>query len=512
MPLVKIPFGGPLNISVDEHAIDEKESPLIINAYLDKRDNLVRRPGVTPFATGYATGSGKWIDGIYWWDEPGWLVAVSGGKMYIKTTPSGAWVSQSASSMLTEGYYVDFASVDGAPDPSIDRQPTLFMATRHNMMYMKSAWNTFSGTGAGTRIPSAGTNPTPMLRNANALATLDNYLCFTEDQTQSWHYVLGKSIEDPTTGIYGDNRADADTDNAVSIRQLLESLYIFSRRHVEIWQNDQQSPFSRVRGGVIDSGITERQTLANIGQAFMYVDKYQNVVILDGRSTENISVPISKAWKGQSTNADLISASSAYVIYFNHNAWYVLNIPAIDRTFVYDLIMKRWFEWGTLGSDKKQHMFDGSVYAYARDWNLHCFGSRTSDTIYYLDETRYFDKIANSDIRPLVATSRTTDLDHGTSKRKRINRLYVHLHRGLVNSPSSSTETPIITLRWQDDGAMRWSGDKQIKLGPIGDGRHVVTIPGVGGVFRKRQWEWSISSPYALDLIDVQADITEMTS
>jgi hypothetical protein len=510
MPITKIPFSGPLNISVDEHALDEKESPLLINAYLDKRDNLVRRPGLTPFTNGHSTGSNTYMDGVYWWDEEQSLVAISGGNVYAKTSPDAPFVRQGSAASLPPGRPADFSVVDGISDPSSGRDPTLVITSGLGMVYLKESHTTYAGDGAGIIAPSA-SNPPTMSRNANSVSSLDNYLIFVETNTQSGHYVLGQSLEDPTTGIYGDFRLDSDIDNAIAVRQILETLYFFSRRHVELWQNDQQTPFSRIRGAVIDSGITERATLANIGQAFMYADKYQNIVILDGRSTENVSLPISKAWK-QSQNYDLISSATAYAMYLNHNAWYVINMPRLDRTFVYDLIMKRWFEMGTWGKDNRQHIFDGAYYAYARDWNLHCFASGSSDMMYFMDETSYRDTISAGDVRPIVATSRTTDLDHGTSKRKRINRLYVSLHRGLGNAPASSTEQALLTIRWQDDGAIQWSGDKQIHLGPTGDGRHVVVIPGIGGVFRKRQWEWTISSPYQLDLISVEADIQEMTS
>lgn len=73
MPTAKIPIWLGSNKNVDEYGLGPLSAELR-DAFIDELQNVRKRPGVEPILT---LGTDARIDGLYWWESQGCLIAFS---------------------------------------------------------------------------------------------------------------------------------------------------------------------------------------------------------------------------------------------------------------------------------------------------------------------------------------------------------------------------------------------------------------------------------------------------
>ena len=64
--------------------------------------------------------------------------------------------------------------------------------------------------------------------------------------------------------------------------------------------------------------------------------------------------------------------ANAFAIEMGVRAFYVLNFPTKNKTYVFDFSTNAMSEWGYWDSSRGQYdMFRGRCYTYARGWDFH---------------------------------------------------------------------------------------------------------------------------------------------
>jgi hypothetical protein len=99
---------------------------------------------------------------------------------------------------------------------------------------------------------------------------------------------------------------------------------------------------------------------------------------------------------------------------------------------------------------------------------------------------------------------RTGYVDHDTLAKKKCNSLTLKFKRG-AGIPSSTT-TPYVMIRWRDDGNATWSNEHVLSLGKVGETEFITKMTRLG-IYRSRQYEFSVTDNVPLILIDAEADV-----
>ena len=168
--------------------------------------------------------------------------------------------------------------------------------------------------------------------------------------------------------------------------------------------------------------------------------------------------------------------------------FYVLNLPTLGRTLVYDLDEKLWHEWSSNNAGSHtvfdcNHMCDnnsGSAYL------LH----NANGCLYKLDTTSYQD-----DGVAILVDLTTNRYDMDTIKRKFMSNFRIVADRYVTGNS--------VDVRWSDDDYQSWSGTKTISL--------TDDFPNFarGGAFRRRAFNLRNALNYGLRLESLEVSYYE---
>jgi len=163
--------------------------------------------------------------------------------------------------------------------------------------------------------------------------------------------------------------------------------------------------------------------------------------------------------------------------------FFLVSLPTLNRTFVYDVDEKLWHEWSS-NVASNHTMFDCS---YMTDNHLGAayLLHNTSGAIYKLDPTTYTDNGT-----AILCEITTNKYDMDTYKRKFMSCV--------LPVADSSPIGNYLTVRWSDDDYQTWSAQKTITL--TDDFPSFARL----GSFRRRAFNIRHSQPYALRLESLQ--------
>ena len=77
MSWTPLPFTGDPYANVEEPEMDGV-SVSVMDAYVNELGHTVKRPGLAEWSS---LGTSAGLDGLYWWDEQGVVLSVSGGRV-----------------------------------------------------------------------------------------------------------------------------------------------------------------------------------------------------------------------------------------------------------------------------------------------------------------------------------------------------------------------------------------------------------------------------------------------
>lgn len=521
MPRVKIPIKMPIYQNIDEMALS-KFNAALIDGYMDEEGNTYRRPGLTLWND---LGTGVKVDGLYWWKLKGYLIAVSGGKIFKVLTSGGAPVEITGDTLVS-GTRPIFCE-----DPS-----RVFMANGAKIIHYNDAGTTIAMADADAPV------------NVTQIGWHDQYLLCNNVGTNQLHYSdVGNSLSWSALSYV---LAESCPDDIGAINIAWREILLLGKDSAEIFWDDGINPFSRLEGAFTERGCSAFYSLIFFDNTWHWLDHTRRFIRIDGRTPVFVSTPFDKIIQGYSVVSDCLSD----LVEVAGRTFLVLSFPTAGKTLVFDYMLKNWYEWAYWNSGTATYeRWLGNCVCYARDWNKWLVGSRIDGKIYEMSMSAYTD--TGAAIRTL---RRTGHVDHETMSRKRSNSVFLQLKRGIglpTGSPSEVTGTdsniytcirghtssltdkpitgsnwafywekagltggvwavttsysaniPYMIVRWKDNNKNEWGNEHQIDLGKSGDTEFIVSLKRLG-IYRARQWEFILSDAVPLVLTEVEEDL-----
>jgi hypothetical protein len=471
MEPIKLPFGTGVYRNVDEMELNDRDAYLM-NGYVDELGAIRSFPGLAEWKD-LGLGIGAGIDGLYWWEDKACALAVADGKVFKLTYPNQV-------------------------PTSVD----LFNADRlvQNVRASICTNGTYAFLANGGKIGyTDGTADVAFLADTDApaavcdVAFIDNYiLAFTP--TAKWYWSDISPTPNPLSwNALSYASAAGDADNIVAGRVRNRQVFLFGAKSIERWENDGTTPFSRSPGGFIQSGCIAPSSIVVLEEAIYWLDHRRRMVRWNGNAVERISTPYDKEIQSWSAISDCIGDH----IEFNGQSFLKFHFPAAGKTLVYNMTTEKWSERGQWNSASVQYeRWQGNAYCYCPAWGIHLVGDRERSIIYSMASNNFDD--AGSELR---LEMRTGHLDFGSLKKKAVGELRLRCKRGV----GLSTRTPKLLLRWRDDNK-RWSNQREISLGDVGD-REIVRRIQAQGVFDTRQYEIVGSDPVPIIFLGAEQDV-----
>jgi hypothetical protein len=446
-----------------------------------------RRPGHTLFSdlaqsSVVVSGLLKTGQGIFWSDRFAAAFAVANGKLF-KINSAGT-ATQLTGSTLNTATRCIFAE---AQDLAL--APFIYIAHGGTLRYTK---------GTTLDAPTDALTPTA----ATYVASLNNRI-FANNGGQDFYITdtnPATNLLDPFYWSSTDNpwRTAQKADLLKAIHAAWGEVSLWGTQTVEPWQEDGVTPISPLVGATSEVGIEAEYSLAqavNTLFALVVINGKRAVVRMENRAPKIISDDIDKELQDLSTVSD---ANGALCFAGGLNA-YVLTFPTENKAWAYDLKEGIWTKWGQWDSNfARYNSFPIIGSCYAKPWNKHLFQA-TNGNIYSQSRATYQD--AGSEIRTLI---RTGWVNHGTSRRKRSNRLFVKVK---AYNPTSAT----VLLRHRDDGRPEWGPFMALSIGSESEQTHYIPLTRMG-IYRSRQYEIIMTDNADLAFCGMQEDVQELAS
>jgi hypothetical protein len=284
--------------------------------------------------------------------------------------------------------------------------------------------------------------------------------------------------------------AEADPDNLVACWGSGKTLYAIGTTSVEVWtvSGSADFPFVPVQGAVLRFGSNSPHSIADVDSAIFMVCSDHTVRAISGYQDRVVSSPeVSRLIEAEADK----SAIYAFSHLRGENRFYTLQ--GTNWTREYNNVTGAWHNRFT-GDENKA--WKGAFCAPA--FNSHYFGSNETGAIY----KGVYDTFTE-DGKPVIWGARfsiTHDFPNGLS----FNRLSLNMETG----HGTATEPGKLLVRWSDDDARTFKGERIISLGKIGQYAKPVDVWNMGSCGRNgRTFDLRISSDVirAIAMVDIDA-------
>lgn len=471
MAIQKLPITGDAYKNIEQIGLT-RTSPRLFDGYVteppenEDRSITVKRPGLTEFSD---LGTGKPVDGLYWWTRAGVIIATSGNSVF---------------SVDEAGTETDITgdALSGLGRPAFtDNGDTLIIADTglRLLSYVVGGSTMFI---PGVNVPADITH----------LGYLDGYILATGDESDNFYW---SDLDEPLVwSAISFGAAEGSPDFIRAMNIAWREIVLIGDKTVEVWYNDGSGPFARREGSYTERGIGARHTLIAADNTWFWLDNFRRVVRLDGPTPKIVSTPFDKVLANMTRIDDAFST----LLEVDGRNFILFTFPTAKQTFVYDYARRRWAEWSywepTLSERTR---YRGNSGAYAEPWGKWLVGDMANGKVYHVDPAAYDD---DGDL--IRFERRTGHISHDMLKRKRSNELTIQVKRGTGNS---TVTDPQLMLKWRNENGS-WSNEHWTSLGKVGDNEFIARFHRLG-IYRSRQYSIVHTDPSPLALVSAEEDV-----
>jgi len=479
MPTVKIPIVNGEYTNVDKTALNDDAFELY-DSYVDEKGANNRRPSINT-KLNLSQPSYQGIRGIFHW--------ATQDKLYGVWPTAFTVMSRSASalSLDTTVTAVDTTGTFNVTTPKsyiVDDATNLFFSTGTKIVkYVQS-------TGLLTFLDTVDAQA-PV--TASHIAGLDGYLI--ANAANSNRFYFSEVADFNTWSALDFASASGNSDYILALHVFRRELYLFGQETTEIWENDGVSPFIRIPGGYIETGISAPHSVVQNDEGIFWLSSRRRIVKYNGSNLEVVSTPYDSLIGKMSDVSD--ATSDRMVV--SGKEFLLFHFPAGNVTLVWNVTNGTWSKWGKYDSTAGSYdRFNAHRYVDIPSWNMRLMGSLDGAKIYSVSDTLYQDD--STDIRSLRTTGH---INYGTTQEKQSQEIRLTLRRG--DAAVTTTTSPKLMLRWRDNNRY-WSQEKQIDLGLTGETDIVARLTRTG-IYRTRQYQISCTENVPYVLVDAEEDI-----
>lgn len=473
MPTIPIPLFTRSHKGVDQSVLVD-DAAVQYNGYLDELQGLNIRPGEV-----LAINTALRSDGMFYWPEKNYVVCVDDAYVTLRSVSGETLVSAFSSALAS--------FVAGTPIIFASNGTYTFMAGGGKINYVDAF-------GVVTELADADA-PTTVTH----VAFLDGYILAIDGTGRfRWSDV----VTNTDWSALSFASAEGNPDNIQAMYVVQRQIYLLGTVTTEIWQNDGDTPFSRIPGGIIDMGCAAKYSPIKRDNSLLWLSHTRRVVEFTGTDVKFLSGRYDKEIAGFSNVSDCIGG----LIIKDGQEFCVFHFPTEQRTLVYSHKAEDWSEWGnwdTGGMNWLPYDFRSTVYDIVTGKTF--VGKERALAIACLSSDSTEDVTGAATTAPFKFLRRTGHINHGTSRKKRLEELRFTARRG----SSRQSETPKLMFRYRNDGSSHWSNITEISLGAIGDTQHHVSLKRLG-IYSSRQYEISATDSMTIALSNAEADVTVM--
>jgi hypothetical protein len=340
----------------------------------------------------------------------------------------------------------------------------------------------------------------PDFTGAVTVGYLDGYFVYNEPDSQKvWvTELLDGTQVDPLSFA----SAEGSPDGLVAININHREAWLFGTDSVEVWYNAglQDFPLTRIQGAFNELGCAAAFSVAKLDNSVFWLGQDARgegiVYRSEGYNGKRISTHAVE-WQIQQY-ADM-SDAVAYTYQQDGHAFYVLNFPSANQTWVYDVATQGWHERAglldnlfTRNRGNCQCNFEGTIIV----------GDFENGNIYALDLTTYAD---NGGPQKWLRSWRALPTGQNNLKRTAQHSLQLVCETG-VGLVVGQGSDPQVMLRFSDDGGHTWSNEHWVSMGQIGGygTRAIWRRLGMTQKLRDRVYEVSGTDPVKIDIIGAE--------
>lgn len=403
------------------------DSATQFNGFIDQLRGLNIRPGERPALN----GTGR-VNGLFYWPDKNKIIAVYDGGAGLFNIVEGSGVYSGSKHLEQIGSFEDVTFGAGNLVTFASDGARVFMAGGGPINYINDS-------GAVSEVTDSEA-PTKVTH----IAFLDGYILAINDSHQGDGKFYNSVVNDGTSfEALGFQTAEGSPDNNQALHVIQRQIYLLGAVSTEIWENDGQTPFSRIPGGLIEIGCIARNSPIRWGNSLVWLGHTRQIVQFTGTDVKFISGRYDKEIANFQTVHDCIGN----FIQHGGQEYLVFQFPTENRTFVYNPQVDDWSEWG--GWDPLTNAWQCyDLQNSARDLitGETFIGKRDAGRIAMLSSTSRFDLLAGADVRGFRFFRRTGWIDHGTSKDKRLEELRFRVKRGAIDAAGLNN------LRFEEEG------------------------------------------------------------
>lgn len=247
--------------------------------------------------------------------------------------------------------------------------------------------------------------------------------------------------------------AEGSPDDIVKLIVVGSEMWTLGEHTTEVYYNtgNQDLPFRRVGGAFVAVGCDAPRTVAKMGGSLVFIAKTEaggrQVCMTQGYQAQRIST---HAIEQVLMLAD-VKQATAFTYQQSGHGFYVLNLPDINRSFVFDVMTALWHERAHSSSTGALSRYRGQHHAYDGTDNL--IGDYENGNLYALKETVFTD-----DGLPVY---RERTIPYTPSEKKNVSYLRLELEMSVNDALTEQN----IDMSWSDDYARSWSVPTSQSLG-----------------------------------------------
>jgi hypothetical protein len=340
----------------------------------------------------------------------------------------------------------------------------------------------------------------PDFFGAVGVGFIDGYFVYNQPNSQKfWVTSLydGTSV-DPLDFA----SAEGSPDNLVTLIVDHREVWLFGTNSVEVWYNAglPDFPLARIQGAFNEIGCQAAYSVAKLDNALFWLgkDARGNGIVYrsKGYTGERVSTHAVE-WQIQqySTLADAV----AYTYQQDGHAFYVLNFPTANTTWVFDVSTGVWHERAGWEDNQFTRHLGQCQMNFANEIVI---GDYVTGVLYAYDMNVYSEA---GTVQKWLRSWRALPTGQNDLKRTAQHSLQLDCETG-VGLATGQGSNPQVMLRWSDDGGHTWSSEHWKSMGQIGQyGKRVIWRRlGMTQKIRDRVYEVSGTDPVKIAIMGAE--------